>query len=122
MAVSDPGYKIVRVTSKRQFTIPKAYFDKLRLGDTVKCYLEGERLVLEPVREDPFWDFTTDILRSLIAEGYQGETLLAEFEARKRKALQALGSMVEEARKEAEAGEGRPAEAVFRELLGEDDV
>jgi len=120
--MSELGYRMVRVTSKRQFTIPKTYFDKLRLGETVKCYLEGERLVLEPVREDSFWDFSTDILRSLIAEGYQGETLLAEFETRKRKALQALGSMVEEARKEAQAGEGQPADAVFSELLGEDDV
>lgn len=122
MAVSEPEYRLVRITSKRQFTIPKTYFDKLRLGETVKCYLEGERLVLEPVREDLFWDFSTDILRSLIAEGYQGKALLAEFEARKRRTLQALGSMAEEARKEAQAGGGQPADAVFSELLGEDNV
>ncbi|KKM13047.1 hypothetical protein SY88_00315 [Clostridiales bacterium PH28_bin88] len=122
MTMSEPGYRVVRVTSKRQFTIPKTYFDKLRLSDKVKCYLEGERLVLEPVREDSFWDFSTDILRSLVAEGYQGETLLAEFEARKKKAARALGSMIEEARKEAEEGKGQPADAVFGELLGEDDV
>lgn len=122
MAVSEPEYKMVRITSKRQFTIPKIYFDKLRLGEAVKCYLEGERLILEPVREDSFWDFSTDILRSLVAEGYQGETLLDEFEARKRNALQALGSMVEGAYGEAQKGEGRPADVVFGELLGEDDV
>lgn len=120
--MSELKYKVVRVTSKRQFTIPKIYFDKLRLGETVKCYLEGERLVLEPVRQDPFWDFSTDILRTLIAEGYQGKALLAEFERRKNKAAEALGSMAEGARQEAQAGKGRPADAVFGELLGEDDV
>ncbi|MEW5786194.1 MAG: hypothetical protein AB1767_14165 [Bacillota bacterium] len=45
--MSTPAYKIVRLTSKRQFTIPKIYFDRLRLGENAKCYMEGNRLVIE---------------------------------------------------------------------------
>ncbi len=120
--MSEPVSRIVRVTSKRQFTIPKVYFEKLRLGDKAKCYLEGDRLVIEPVREDSFWDFSIDILRSLIAEGYAGEALIAEFEARKKKTVQAFGRMIEEAREEAEAGKGKPAELIFNELLGGENV
>jgi bifunctional DNA-binding transcriptional regulator/antitoxin component of YhaV-PrlF toxin-antitoxin module len=120
--MSAPAYKIVRLTSKRQFTIPKVYFDQLRLGDKAKCYLEGDRLVIEPIREDIFWDFSTDILRSLVAEGYQGEDLIAAFEARKRQAARALARMVEESQEEAEAGKGKPADVVFDELLGGEDV
>jgi bifunctional DNA-binding transcriptional regulator/antitoxin component of YhaV-PrlF toxin-antitoxin module len=117
-----PEYKIVRVTSKRQFTIPKRYFDVLHIGEQVKCYLEGKKLVIEPVHENEFWDFSTDILRELVAENYTGEDLLREFESRKYKAARALERMVEEARDDAAAGGGRPAEDVFKELLGSDDV
>lgn len=120
--MSTPAYKIVRLTSKRQFTIPKIYFDRLRLGENAKCYMEGNRLVIEPVREDAFWDFSTDILRSLVAEGYAGEALITEFEARKKETARALGRMAEEAREEAKAEKGKPADVVFDELLGNEGV
>lgn len=85
MAEANPGYRIVRGTGKRQFTVPKAYFEKLRLGNKVRCYLEGNRLIIEPINEDLFWDFSTETLQALVAEGYEGENLVREFEARKEK-------------------------------------
>ncbi len=113
-------HKIVRVSSKRQFTIPKKYFDALKLGDQVKCYQEGRKLVIEPVRQDDFWDFSTDILKELVAENYTGEDLLKQFEARKEKASRSLERLVDEARDDAAAGAGRAAEDVFKELLDDD--
>jgi len=110
-------HKIVRVTSKRQFTIPKKYFDALKLGDQVKCYQEGKKLVIEPVLQDDFWDFSSDILKELVAENYTGEDLLKQFEARKQKASRSLERLVDEAREDAAAGAGRIAEDVFKELL-----
>lgn len=115
-------YKIVRVTSKRQFTIPKRFFDALRIGEQVKCYQEGKKLVIEPIREDNFWDFSTDILRELVAENYTGDDLVKEFESRKEKAARALERMVDEARSDAAANAGRPAKDIFKELPGNNDV
>ena len=119
---NDNDHKIVRVTSKRQFTIPKKYYDSLKLGDRVKCYQEGRKLVIEPAREDEFWDFSTDILRDLVADNYTGEDLLKEFEARKQNAARALERLADEARNDAAAGRGRPAVDVFKELLDDDNV
>jgi bifunctional DNA-binding transcriptional regulator/antitoxin component of YhaV-PrlF toxin-antitoxin module len=115
-------HKIIRVTSKRQLTIPKTYFDALSIGEQVKCYLDGGRLVIEPAHADEFWDFSTDILRELVAESYAGEDLLREFESRKCKVAQALERMVGDARDDVMAGRGRSAEDVFKALLDDDDV
>ena len=113
----DSDHKIVRVTSKRQFTIPKKFYDALKLGDRVKCYQEGRKLVIEPAREDEFWDFSSDILKELVSENYTGEDLLKEFEARKQNAARALENLAKEARNDAAAGTGRAADDVFKELL-----
>ena len=119
-----PGknHKIVRVTSKRQFTIPKRYFDALKIGEQVKCYRAGNKLVIEPVQDDDFWDFSTDILKELIAENYSGQELLQEFERRKQKTARALQRMASETRDDAVAGRGRTAEVVFHELLHDDEA
>jgi len=118
--VSD--HKIVHVTSKRQFTIPKIYYDALKFGNLVKCYQDGKKLVIEPAREDDFWDFSTDILRELVFENYTGEDLLKEFEVRKQNAARALERLADEARNDAAAGTGRSSEELFKELLDDDDV
>ncbi|MBS4021732.1 MAG: AbrB/MazE/SpoVT family DNA-binding domain-containing protein [Dethiobacter sp.] len=118
----DSDYKIVSVTSKRQITIPKKYFDAMRIGEQVKCYMDGRRLVIEPAHADEFWDFSTDVLRELVAEGYSGEDLLREFDSRKTKVTRALEQMAKEARDDLAAGRGRPVEDVFRELLDDDEL
>ena len=114
-------HKIVRVTSKRQLTIPKKYYDALKIGDRVKCYQEGRKLVIEPARDDEFWDFSTDILRELVAENFIGEDLLKEFEARKQNAARALERLADEARDDTAAGSGRVADDLFKEILDDGD-
>ncbi|MBT9173052.1 MAG: hypothetical protein DDT21_01442 [Syntrophomonadaceae bacterium] len=115
-------FKMVRVTNKRQLTIPKKYFEALHIGEQVRCYMQGEKLVIEPAAADEFWDFTSDILKELVAENFTGADLLREFEARKEKAARRLERMVEEAREDIKAGRGRPADDVFPVLPGEEDV
>ncbi len=118
----DSDYKIISVTSKRQVTIPKKYFDTMQIGEQVKCYIDGKRLVIETAHADEFWDFSTDVLRELVAEGYSGEDLLREFDSRKMKVTRALEQMAKEARDDLAAGRGRPVEDVFRELLDDDEL
>ena len=114
--------KVVKVSSKRQFTIPKKYFDALRIGTKVICYPEGNKLVIEPTGEDDFWDFSTEILTELVQENYSGEELLLEFEKRKQNTVAALNQLTEKARKEIAHGKGVNAKKVFDELLEQEDV
>ena len=44
--------KLLRVSSKRQITIPQAFFTKLGLSDQVDCILHGNELILRPVKRD----------------------------------------------------------------------
>lgn len=115
-------FKTVRVTSKRQLTIPKKYFEALQIGERARCYMQGEKLVIEPAGVDEFWDFTSDILKELVDENYTGKDLLREFEVRKEKAGRGLERMVAEAREDVKAGRGRPVQDIFPLLLGENDV
>jgi bifunctional DNA-binding transcriptional regulator/antitoxin component of YhaV-PrlF toxin-antitoxin module len=115
-------FKTVRVTSKRQLTIPKKYFEALQIGERARCYMQGEKLVIEPAGVDEFWDFTSDILKELVDENYTGKDLLREFEVRKEKTGQGLERMVAEAREDVKAGRGRPVQDIIPLLLGEDDV
>lgn len=115
-------YKFVKVSSKRQFTIPKKFYDALQISEQVKCYMEGDRLVIEPARTDSFFDFSSDILRELVSDNYSGDALLSEFEARKAKVAESLEKIAEEAVEDIKNGKSVAAEEVFRELLGDEDV
>jgi bifunctional DNA-binding transcriptional regulator/antitoxin component of YhaV-PrlF toxin-antitoxin module len=77
--------RVVSITSKRQFTIPKKFFDALQMGNQAKCYTAGGKLVIEPLRKDYISEQTSQILREIVAENYSGEELLEEFELRKKK-------------------------------------
>ncbi len=115
-------HKLVKVTSKRQFTIPKKYYDALQIGEKAKCYTDGRKLVIEPTPPDSFWDFSSEILKELIAENYSGEELLKEFDVRKKKATRAMESWSEEVKVEASEKTGTDAEVLFSELLNDNNA
>ncbi|MBM4236383.1 MAG: hypothetical protein FJ152_07935 [Firmicutes bacterium] len=77
--------RLVSITRKRQFTIPKLFFDALKIGKQAKCYTDGDKLVIEPLRDDYISEQASLILREIVAENYSGEALLKEFELRKKK-------------------------------------
>ena len=52
--------KYVRITGKRQVTIPKEFFEQLDMGTVLHAFVEGGRLVLEPVRSKDLMDFSHD--------------------------------------------------------------
>lgn len=43
-------YRDIKITSKRQLTIPKSYFDALNIEDEVHAYLLEDGIFLQPVR------------------------------------------------------------------------
>jgi bifunctional DNA-binding transcriptional regulator/antitoxin component of YhaV-PrlF toxin-antitoxin module len=88
--------KRVSVSSKRQISIPKEFYEQLHIGDEVVLELFGNYLVLRPVREN-FDDFSEEILADLVKEGYTGQELINEFRQRKAQLRPALDSLIEEA-------------------------
>ena len=104
--ISEVGDSItIRISSKNQVTIPSAARKKYGFGDYALCTFTDEGILLQPIdRADSSDDLTVTLLRHLIAEGYEGEELLARYEELKPKFLDFAGKILD-----AEAGfaEGR---------------
>jgi bifunctional DNA-binding transcriptional regulator/antitoxin component of YhaV-PrlF toxin-antitoxin module len=98
-----PSRKVRRVSisKKRQMTIPKEFYDSLGMGDEAIVEFVGNALIVKPVKED-YGDFSSEILADLIREGYSGEKLLQEFNARKAQIRPAVESMLKDAERNAE--------------------
>ncbi len=95
--LSSMEIKMIKVSEKRQITIPKIFYQKLNLGSEVECFFDEHReaILIRPiVRED---DFSQFILADLIKQGYNGEALLNEFIRMKKKVRPAIEKMIEEA-------------------------
>jgi bifunctional DNA-binding transcriptional regulator/antitoxin component of YhaV-PrlF toxin-antitoxin module len=88
--------KIIRISRKRQITIPQAYYDRLGFKEDAVCYLDGESIVIKPI-ERAGREFSEFILSDLIEEGYEGEALLDEFIRRQGRVRPAVRQMIEEA-------------------------
>ena len=89
--------KRIRISSKRQVTIPQRYFDRLGFGQEAECILRGDELILRPIAAQSDGAFSEQILADLIAQGYSGEDLLARFKAAQKKVRPAVMHMIEEA-------------------------
>jgi AbrB family looped-hinge helix DNA binding protein len=117
--VPDRKKKLVRrisVSSKKQITIPKDFYDELGIGDEVLIELSDNKLIIRPIREDHF-DFSDLILKDLINEGYTGEELYEEFIHRKSQISPALEKMISEERPKAKTY----TLETLKELFDEDD-
>ncbi|MCZ0756594.1 AbrB/MazE/SpoVT family DNA-binding domain-containing protein [Anoxybacillus sp. J5B_2022] len=117
--VPDRKKKLVRrisVSSKKQITIPKDFYDALGIGDEVLIELADNKLIIRPIREDRV-DFSDLILKDLINEGYTGEELYEEFRYRKSQLSPALEKMISEERPKAKTY----TLETLKELFHEDD-
>lgn len=70
--------KRIKVSEKRQITIPIKFFNELHIEEEVEAYVEDGRLIILPVRHVEN-GFASEILKDLIEKGYQGEQLYEEF-------------------------------------------
>ncbi|ENH97817.1 hypothetical protein J416_03611 [Gracilibacillus halophilus YIM-C55.5] len=91
----------ISISNKRQITVPKEYYDYLEMETEANIELEGNKIVITPVREtnDDFLEF---ILKDLIDEGYGGEDLLQEFNRRKNNIRPAVEAWMKDAHENAE--------------------
>ncbi len=109
--------KIISVSAKRQITIPLKFYKQLNLEKEVVCSLEDGAIVIRPLRRDD-GDFSVEILKDLVSQGYSGEELIKRFEAQNKSIKKAIGKMLEEA-EQIVAGE-KPA-AGFKDVFGSED-
>lgn len=88
--------KIIRVSKKRQITIPLKFYQQLHLENEVECLVHNGALVIRPLRQSQS-EFSVEILKDLVAQGYSGEELIRRFEAESKNIRQAIDLMLEEA-------------------------
>ena len=111
------GRKIISVSSKRQITIPLQFYRQLDLGSEIECLLEDGRIILQPLHRYPS-EFSLEILKDLLAQGYAGDALLEQFEKQSQAIKKAASQMLDQA--DAMAA-GKLPSASFDEVFGSED-
>ncbi len=93
--------KRIKVSEKRQITIPIKFYEKLNIGNEVECIFDEDSgfILIRPSTKDD--DFSEVILADLINQGYSGSNLLKEFKRIKKGIRQAVEDMIEDADKAA---------------------
>ncbi len=109
--------KIISVSKKRQITIPLQFYKHLNLGSEVECSLEDSKIVIQPLHRKPN-EFSVEILKDLVAQGYSGDELVKQFEIQSKNIKKAVTNMLEEADAIA-AGEKKAAN--FDDIFGSED-
>ncbi len=113
--------KYVHITGKRQVTIPKEFFERLEMGTVLHAYVEGGRLVLEPVRPEEPMDFSQEIINDLADLGMTGEELKREFTKRREDMMAAMKELVTEARNETLNGTVSDGDNFMNALINGDE-
>ena len=97
--------KTIRISEKRQLTIPQKFFEALGFTTEAECILRGNEIVLRPVNEQGGGEFADQLLADLIKQGLSGDQLLAEFKKTQKKIRPAVETMLTQA-EQAARGEG----------------
>ncbi len=117
----DAKPKVISVSKSRQITLPIQYYRELGIHDEVECLLRNDEIVIRPVRRGD--DFSEEILKDLIQQGYNGEALLSEFQRLRDGIRPAVKRMVDEAHQAAkDRMDSRSPEEQLIELFRDDSV
>lgn len=116
--------KRVKISKNGQISIPKEFYDALDFKDEAVVEFIGKAIVVLPDETVNFLedieeiDFSVDILRDLISQGYEGEELIQKFIQIKKEIPKALQRVKQEALK----GEGFKGDLEeYLELMEEKD-
>ncbi|NLB73907.1 MAG: AbrB/MazE/SpoVT family DNA-binding domain-containing protein [Firmicutes bacterium] len=88
--------RVIRVSRKRQITIPLKFYEALNLGDQVECSLGDGAIIIRPARRTDD-EFSVEILKDLVSKGLSGDELVREFEAERYRVKKAVDRLREEA-------------------------
>jgi bifunctional DNA-binding transcriptional regulator/antitoxin component of YhaV-PrlF toxin-antitoxin module len=114
--------KRVNVSPKRQITIPKEFFDQLKINNNrVQVYLDGDRMIVEPVAvEEYLFDFTEQLRTKLERDGYQGKRLADKLVEQRQMIDKAFGQLIKEAEAGYRSGNVVSHEELFADFNGEE--
>ncbi|MCL2500501.1 MAG: AbrB/MazE/SpoVT family DNA-binding domain-containing protein [Defluviitaleaceae bacterium] len=107
--------KIINVTAKRQVTIPLKFYEQLQFGKEIECFLTHDAVVIRPLSTNDD-SFTMEILKDLVAQGYNGDELINEFANQRKNIKKAIGIMIDEADNIAA---GKQLSATTKDIFGE---
>ena len=110
--------KTMRISEKRQLTIPQKFFEALGFSTEAECILRGNEIVLRPVREQGGGEFAEQILADLIAQGFSGDQLLTEFKKMQRKVRPAVEAMLTQAE---QAARGESESSSYEDVFGTEE-
>jgi AbrB family looped-hinge helix DNA binding protein len=111
--------KRIKVSEKRQITIPKKFFDQLNIKDEVDVFVKNGELIVRPASR-PDHGFATEILKDLVSQGYEGHQLIEEFTRLQSQIRPAVEEMIAEAdqtaREALKAGHKDKTAEIFADL------
>ena len=107
--------KKLRISAKRQITIPQKFYTQLGFSRGAECEIRGKELIIRPIQENG-GEFAEEILSDLIKEGFSGEELLRAFRSRQKQIRPAVEEMLKDAKKVAE---GKASYYTLQEVFGE---
>lgn len=110
-ALAEP--QAIKISSKRQITIPAQWYRALDFHEYALATWTDDGILIQPL-DVADEDVTVDILRHLIAQGYEGDELIEQYKQMKSKIVSAKQAIAE-AEEDVAAGRVRPA----RELIAE---
>jgi len=87
----------VRISSKRQITIPQKFYEALGFHDEAEVTLREGEIVIRPVAVQSNGEFAEYVLADLIEQGYNGSELLKRFREMQSQIRPAVESMIAEA-------------------------
>ena len=99
-ALNEKNKRMLNVTSKRQITIPKKFFEKLGFADSAECVLEEDKLTISPIRPVSRNKSVDQVLEELLNAGLTGDDLLSAFRI-------SLGIELPDTEEEKKAAEGK---------------
>ncbi|MFS0614960.1 AbrB/MazE/SpoVT family DNA-binding domain-containing protein [Lederbergia ruris] len=97
--ISGKRLRRVKVSKQRQISIPKEFYDALNIDDEATVEFTGKELIIRPLIAEEE-DFSEDILRDLVRQGYTGDELIQKFSKMKRNIPKALDYMKKETQKQ----------------------
>lgn len=110
--------KTIRISEKRQLTIPQKFFEALGFSTEAECILRGNEIVLRPVKEQGGGEFAEQILADLIAQGFSGDQLLTEFKKMQKKVRPAVEVMLTQAE---QAARGESESSSYEDVFGTEE-
>jgi len=110
--------RTVRISEKRQFTIPVKFYNALDFSSEAECFLRDGEIVIKPKSESVGDELSEHILKELIGKGLTGEELLSAFKTERDKAAKAIKKIKKEAVK---VSKGKAEYSTFDEVFGKDN-